>query len=144
MDNLRQVVNELKKGNSVSYSLEIGNPKNVEGFSVTDWESIGYIYGKDLDKNVKEAIVKAEGKYQYMYMVPNSDSLMYMKKDIVPRLRDAIILGMNRGLEYIFTNGDKVRIELPEPQRSGTTTQQMAYTRQVAERIEKEYLTKNN
>ena len=64
------------------------------------------------------------------------NNIVYLDvNEVILDKRKAIEVAYQRNQQAIYDNANKVCIDLPEPQRSGTITQQKAYLTQVIDKL---------
>ena len=76
---------------------------------------------------------------QYLYHILTSVlrgvTFLYNTSKVILDKRKAIEVAYQRNQQAIYDNANQVCIDLPEPQRSGTITQQKAYLTQVIDKL---------
>ena len=138
--NLKKVLDEIILEGGISYNLNTGKANPSDGYMVS---ILGFEEQFSVDK-VSNQTIKA-------FLLKNMDNLWgetrflggWLNNDIVyldvsthiQDLERAIYTGIINNQQCIYDCSEKVHINLPAPQTSGTETQKSEYAKQAARQL---------
>lgn len=138
--NLKKVLDEIILEGGISYNLNTGKANPGDGYMVS---ILGFEEQFSVDK-VSNQTIKA-------FLLKNMDNLWgetrflggWLNNDIVyldvsthiQDLERAIYTGIINNQQCIYDCSEKVHINLPAPQTSGTETQKSEYAKQAARQL---------
>lgn len=138
--NLKKVLDEIILEGGISYNLNTGKANPSDGYMVS---ILGFEEQFNVDKvsnqTIKAFLLKNMdnlwGETRFLGGWLNNDTVYLDVSTHVQDLERAIYTGIINNQQCIYDCSEKVHINLPAPQTSGTETQKSEYAKQAARQL---------